>query len=233
MARIGSYTTDDNVTGSDKVLGTDSGGTTKNYELDSIADYFSKNNTIAVAGQVAYQYKSSPGQNLSYAQFTSNEGGGGDNILMSAIQDIIIYKALKSNLPVDNLLKDIFNDKFRIHGISSSEDYYDFTVTRIEEWPDVNNSYKVSLAPISGNASSTFSNDEYYAISTNSGDKTYVHDQGVASATWSITHNLNKKPSVTVVDSAENVVIGEIEYNNDTSITITFSGAFSGKAYLN
>lgn len=232
MARISSYPIDDNVTGSDKVLGTDTGGTTKNYELDSIADYFSKNNTIAVGGQVIYRYKTSA-QELTYAQFTANEGGASNNILMSAIQDIIIYKALKPNLPVSELLKDVFNDTFRIHGVTSADDYYDFTVTKIEEWPDVENSYKISLSPLSGNASSTFTNEEYYAISANAGDKTYVHNQGAASATWTITHNLNKKPSVTVVDSADNVVVGEIQYINDTSITITFSGAFSGKAYLN
>lgn len=232
MARISSYPIDDNVTGSDKVLGTDTSGTTKNYELDSIGDYFSKNNTITVGGQVIYRYKTSA-QDLTYAQFTANEGGASNNILMSAIQDIIIHKALKSNLAVDQLLRDVFNDKFRIHGVTSADDYYDYTVTRIEDWPDVQDAYKISLVPISGNANSTFTNEEYYAIGANSGDKTYVHNQGSASATWSITHNLNKKPSVTVVDSAENVVVGEIEYNSETNITITFSGAFSGKAYLN
>lgn len=63
--------------------------------------------------------------------------------------------------------------------------------------------------------------------------ETYVHDQGVPSDTWVIEHGLNKFPAVTVVDSANSEVIGEITYNTIDTVTITFSGAFSGKAYLN
>lgn len=59
-----------------------------------------------------------------------------------------------------------------------------------------------------------------------------IHTQASASTTWSITHSLGGRPSVTVVDSGGTVVIGEVVYNSDTSITINFSAAFSGFAYL-
>ena len=62
---------------------------------------------------------------------------------------------------------------------------------------------------------------------------TFIFIQDVASATWNITHTMNKFPSVTVIDSSNNVVVGEIVYNSNTSITLTFASAFSGKAYLN
>ena len=66
---------------------------------------------------------------------------------------------------------------------------------------------------------------------------TYTHAQNVAASTWAITHNLDKHPSVTVVDSAETVVTGTIVYNSKNQLTITFEAggdavAFSGKAYL-
>lgn len=61
----------------------------------------------------------------------------------------------------------------------------------------------------------------------------YVHDQGVAAATWSIAHGLGKYPSVMVVDSANSVVVGEIEYTDTNNIVITFNAGFSGHAYLN
>jgi len=64
-------------------------------------------------------------------------------------------------------------------------------------------------------------------------DANFVHDQGVAAAIWTVQHNLNKKCSVTVVDSANQIVVGEIVYNSDNQVTITFSGSFSGKAYFN
>lgn len=60
----------------------------------------------------------------------------------------------------------------------------------------------------------------------------YDHTQGSASDTWVINHNLGFKPNVTVVDSAGTIYEGEITYTNTNSLTVSFSAAFSGKAYL-
>ena len=70
------------------------------------------------------------------------------------------------------------------------------------------------------------------------GDITYTHNQSSTSDTWTITHNLNRFPSVTVIDSTNTVVIGTIVYNSANQLTITFfegrsALAFQGKAYLN
>jgi hypothetical protein len=65
------------------------------------------------------------------------------------------------------------------------------------------------------------------------GDAHYAHTQSIPEAVWEVTHNLGKKPSVVVVDSADTVVMGEIEYINLNSVRLTFVGAFSGKAYFN
>lgn len=64
-------------------------------------------------------------------------------------------------------------------------------------------------------------------------DKYYIHNQLVASATWTVLHNLSKKPSVTVVDSAGTVVVGDIVYVDDNTSIATFSAPFGGKAYCN
>lgn len=62
---------------------------------------------------------------------------------------------------------------------------------------------------------------------------TYTHNQTFPSAEWIINHNLSKMPTVTIVDSAGNVVIGETQYVDENQISLTFMGEFSGKAYLN
>ena len=64
-------------------------------------------------------------------------------------------------------------------------------------------------------------------------DKFYRHNQNISSQEWTVIHNLNKKPSVTIVDSADTVVYGEITYVNENELKINFSAGFSGKAYLN
>jgi len=65
-----------------------------------------------------------------------------------------------------------------------------------------------------------------------SNTRRHVHDQGQASTTWTITHTLGGKPQVTIVDSADTHVFGEVQYLSNTQLQVTFSAAFSGKAYL-
>jgi len=66
-----------------------------------------------------------------------------------------------------------------------------------------------------------------------SGDLNYVHNQTISSSTWTINHNLNKYPSVTVQDSAGDTVRGILAYTNLNTVTLTFSAAYTGIAYLN
>ena len=60
----------------------------------------------------------------------------------------------------------------------------------------------------------------------------YVHTQSSASTVWHITHNMKFFPNVTIVDSGENYVVGDVEYIDWNSLDLTFSHSFAGKAYL-
>lgn len=64
-------------------------------------------------------------------------------------------------------------------------------------------------------------------------DKHHVHKQDTPMATWTVTHNLGKYPSVTVVDSAGTFGMSEIHYLNENRVELKFAYAFSGKAYFN
>jgi hypothetical protein len=64
-------------------------------------------------------------------------------------------------------------------------------------------------------------------------DARYIHEQIVPASTWAIQHNLGKYPSVTIVDSAGNVQIGDVEYVDTNNLTVSFTGSFGGRAYLN
>jgi len=63
--------------------------------------------------------------------------------------------------------------------------------------------------------------------------RTYTFTQSIAAQVWTIEHNLERYPSITVVDSSGNVVVGFETYNSDKTITLTFSAPFSGNVYLN
>lgn len=60
----------------------------------------------------------------------------------------------------------------------------------------------------------------------------FIYTQPLPSATWVITHNLNCYPSVTVIDSGNSQVEGDVTYDSPNQITIGFSAGFSGKAIL-
>lgn len=74
---------------------------------------------------------------------------------------------------------------------------------------------------------------------TSTDHKNYIHTQDAAQDTWIIVHNLDRFPSVTVVDSAGTQGIGDVDYHLTEPdligkvITCFFSSAFSGKAFLN
>lgn len=85
-------------------------------------------------------------------------------------------------------------------------------------WNPTTHQYELSTIPVSTEAG---------------GDKTYIHKQVIASNTWEITHNLYKYPSVSVVDTGGNAVIGDVEYTSLNTLVITFTAPFSGTAYLN
>ncbi len=65
------------------------------------------------------------------------------------------------------------------------------------------------------------------------GSASYRHVQATAASTWSIVHGLNFPAHVTIVDSSKRVVYpDDIVYTSDTTITVTFTAAVAGEAYL-
>lgn len=62
---------------------------------------------------------------------------------------------------------------------------------------------------------------------------TFTWVQSIPLAVWTIAHNLNRYPSVTVVDTTGTKIEPDISYTDSTTIQITFGAAYAGKAYLN
>lgn len=61
----------------------------------------------------------------------------------------------------------------------------------------------------------------------------FIHDQIASDSRWVVEHDLDKYPSVTIVDTAGTVIVGQINYISKSEIELIFTSAFSGKAYLN
>ena len=61
---------------------------------------------------------------------------------------------------------------------------------------------------------------------------TYTHNQDVASNSWTINHNLDYYPSVSIVDSAGTSVFGDVQYIDLNTVIVNFTDPFAGKAFL-
>lgn len=63
-------------------------------------------------------------------------------------------------------------------------------------------------------------------------DIAYTHTQSVSSATWTINNNLGFNPVAVVLDSGGTQCEGSITYPSVNQMVITFTGAFTGVAYI-
>lgn len=62
--------------------------------------------------------------------------------------------------------------------------------------------------------------------------ETYVHTQSVAASTWTITHNLQRYPQVTLVNESSQTVLAPVTYVSANQVTVAFSEALAGRAFL-
>jgi hypothetical protein len=76
----------------------------------------------------------------------------------------------------------------------------------------------------------------YAAIGSGGGtgsDAHYTYTQTTPAAAWNVAHMLGKFPSVDVVDTGGNEILTDVDYVDANHVTISFSNATAGKAYMN
>ena len=62
---------------------------------------------------------------------------------------------------------------------------------------------------------------------------TFTWEQTVPLSVWTIPHNLNRYPAITVVDTQGNVVLADMQYVDANIVQVFTDAPFAGKAYLN
>ena len=232
MARIGTYTTDTDVSGSDKVLGTDTTNTTKNYTLDSIGEYFTKNNVVTVAGQLGFVFEANT-NDAGDGQFYINGGAGASGINLADVNKINVSVNYSSGDSLEEMLDEIIDDKMMLVEARNQNVKAILTVQSYAASATKTDYKDVTVTVSEASGSLTSGNVYVFAKYDGGKDKSYTHTQSSASSTWSVSHSLNKKPSVSIVDSSDNLVRAHVEYTDLNNLTITLSAPTSGKAYLN
>jgi hypothetical protein len=224
MARISIYKKDTVITSEDKVIGTDyNGSVTKNFPLGGLSNYFSR--TITVGGQVAYQFVSIK-KNASLTE-------PADDTAFSALTNFKLSEIDGAGHNLENFLLEYSGKRIIVTQIDDKNNYGFYDVTAVIEDPNNLNYYDFALDYVSGHGNLIL--DKYYTISLAGGekDKHYTHTQNSVSNTWTVSHNLNKYPSVSITVSGGRQGLADVVYVDKNTLTLNFSVAKSGYAYLN
>ena len=234
MAIINSYPNDINIQDKDAWIGTDSQNRqTKQYTAEAIAKYLNIKGRVSIAGQINYKFVDTPFDGSGTMAFAA---GNGDGTPFSNITEFKISKNDLSSKRVVAYLQFLVSQEILIVNQDNPESFGHYTVNTYNV--DLNNDqyYTITLSFLGGNGN--ISIDNFYDIvnftfGDNSGDKTFVYDQVTPATTWTVRHGLNKFPSITVVDTAKSVVVGNYTYVDNNNVILEFSAPFAGKAYFN
>ena len=226
MARISSYPRDLDVNDQDAWIGTESSNRlTRNFTAEAVAKYLNIKGKISISAQMVFKFDianqvpgtfNGPADGATFASITTMElstiDASGQNVV--AFMDYIVG-----------------NDIL----ISEQKDISTFGHYTIDSYTPNGNFYTLALTNKKGEGAlvqDTFYDFAVFTLSTQ-GVPTFIFNQGVPATTWSITHNLGKFPSITVIDTGNTVVTGEYTYVDNNNVILTFSAGFAGKAYLN
>lgn len=233
MARISSYGVDSTPLNSDKMLGTNPDGTVKNFTLGDIAKHYSYTNAIGITGQITYLYENT-------GDWSASDAGTmhiATNSATKAFSSITTVKLSKFQYSGSNSLADFYsefvNKDILIADIENQNNYGVYTCTALTQDSTNTDFYDLTLIYRSGNGNIVNQYNYTVVLFAGAQDKDFTFTQSNGSTTWTIAHNLNKFPSVTVVLSSGDMGIADVTHQDKNNLTISFSVASSGKAYLN
>lgn len=240
MARISSYENDTTVNDSDKFLGSNSGGQTKNFRLNDITKFLRATNGGGVGGQLVYLYHKN-----DFGGFSSRQAGTisvpGETNTLKAFSSISTLRFSKlanaSNSDMSALLSTFVNENIIISDTENPSNFGIFNVDSVAQDGTETNFYNFTLTAVTNQSNGNIEDLRSYSINVfTAGDKNFITSNLAFTnevRTHTVNHNLGKFPSVTIVDSAGTQVFGEIKHTNTNTLTVTFNSNFTAKIYAN
>jgi hypothetical protein len=237
MARISTYASDTTLEKSDKLLGSNADGTTKNFSLQEITSYLT---SIGVGGKLA-------------SKFTDNNYDGyGSQLVGSFIvpnNDLASYPF--SSLTTIRISKfpygtekpealqritTFVNETIIIANVNDINKFGLYSVASVTQVGSTD-FYDIALAKSTTNGN--LESGQYYTFETYQKILKFTHHQNSSATTWNINHNLGKFPSVSIKFSSSDSVytnvgaFAGVVYTDEHNLTINLAAAESGYAYLN
>lgn len=239
MARISTYSLDEQITGGDKWIGSDSGfyNKTKNFTPIRLADFFNASQSIDLSNSLRFIYQTLDPLEARKFGTISFKIDQDPFVSFSSIESILVSKKTQGNIYVSDFLNSLVGSKILIHKGSSINEYAIYQVVSIEEDLNEVDFLEFTLTFVQGNGG--LIEDKSYLVSlldfntVDSSDKNYIHNQTIPSSEWTVEHNLNKYPSVSVMLPSGHIGIADVTHIDENNLTIIFAGDETGKAIIN
>ena len=189
MARISSYPRDKEVQDQDAWIGTESSNRlTRNFTAQAVADYLNIKGKISISGQMVFKFSDVP---TLEGEFT----GPVDGSALTAITTMQISGIDSSGQNTVAFMQYLVNNDVLISEQNNIDEFGHFKITGYTALG--NNLYTLDLTNIGGNGSLDL--NKYYdfatfTISSGVGDKNFVFNQAVASATWTCSTQFKQIP---------------------------------------
>ena len=237
MARISTYPLDTHLVGSDYWIGSDadSNYATKNFTIDSVAEYM---NRVATQQQ-ALRFKYTNTIPRTDGCFFGADGAtSAPTVAYNTITGFTLSKFELTNLGIDI-------SSFYANPLGGSEVLMtqcdDVSKWAVFSWvSSVQNAtnpnyYDIVVAYKGGNDGLIANKDYFISLLTYAGanDANFLYTLDGSASVYVINHNLNKYPSVTIFDQNNAEVETQVVFNNLNTATLTFSLPFTGKASFN
>ena len=234
MSRIVSYPYDNDIKDADAWIGSEASTTrTKQYTAEAVARYLNINGKISIGAQMVFKYVQQPLTAVGSFSITS---GGLNNVPFANITTLTLSVTDRGNQNTVAFLDYLVGSDILIGEQNEISTFGQYDVISYTVNAGDANYYDLVVNYKGGNGVLTI--DKYYDImnfvlAADAEDKTFVFTQGAPAVQWTVQHNLNKFPSVSVVNNNNIVINGEVTYIDANNVQLNFSAGFAGKAYLN
>ena len=254
MARINTYQQDQNLSKSDKFLGSDSSGSTRNFSIESVSDFFKETNSAGIIAQFVWQYKNqTPISGQLQPVFSSG-------VTFANLTSLKVSKYTKSenNNSIENILTSVIGKDIILVETSDKDNYGIFNVVDIavinDSGGNPTDNYTISIS-YQNKGNGSFVLDKHYAFAVFGGGADKASELVFTSSSFATSngslltetingssmpyvvfdHNLGKKPAISVEQegSPGQVALMPVKYINNSTVRVYFTGTTSGKIYAN
>jgi hypothetical protein len=153
MTKISQYSTDVNITGNDKWIGSDAQNflITKNFTPNNLASFFNENNVIDIGASIRYMYQTLlPGEAREQGTI-SFETEIGPQVNFSDITTFLIAKNTLKGNTVTQYLDFLVDGKVLLSKASNINIFGYYKITSIEPWIPNTNFFVVEVDFLAGN----------------------------------------------------------------------------------